>query len=199
MSTTADLVKLVQRLVSPLARRVRLTVSRALVQLVDDTTLLQTVQLAVRADELRDQVERFQQYGFTSVPLPNAEAVLLLVGGDGDHPIVVAVEDRLIRPTGLLPGEWALYTKAHGVRVKAVEADGSLELGTSPTDLVALSTPTKGNDDALAAKINALISVFNAWTPAPNDGGAALKAALASWVASTVAVNPVAATEVKAK
>lgn len=47
------------------------------------------------------------------------------------------------------------------------------------TDLV-----TKLNN--LENKLNDLIIVFNSWTPVPNDGGAALKAVLASWVATAL-------------
>lgn len=35
-------------------------------------------------------------------------------------------------------------------------------------------------------KINALISAITAWTPVAGDGGAALKAALTSWLASSI-------------
>ena len=38
-------------------------------------------------------------------------------------------------------------------------------------------------------KINDLIQAISGWTPVPNDGGAALKAALSSWVASKVPVT----------
>jgi len=35
-------------------------------------------------------------------------------------------------------------------------------------------------------KINALITAVNAWTPVPNDGGAALKTALTTWLGSSL-------------
>lgn len=98
------------RWIGPLKRRVLLMVSRAVVELVDDARRLQTLQVTGYASEVLDGAERFQQYGFTSVPHPEAEAVVLAVGGERQHPIVIAVEDRRYRLVGLEDGEVALYT-----------------------------------------------------------------------------------------
>jgi phage baseplate assembly protein V len=57
----------------------------------------------------RDGVERFQNYGHTSNPHPGAEGVMVSVGGNQDHGIVIAVDDRRYRLTGLAEGETALY------------------------------------------------------------------------------------------
>jgi phage baseplate assembly protein V len=96
------------------------------VQFVDDGKKLQVVQLGLGEDETRDGLERFQQYGLTSVPLAGAEAVVLFVGGTRDHGLVVAVDDRRYRPTGLQPGEVAIYNSVGG-RV-LLKADGTLEV-----------------------------------------------------------------------
>jgi len=78
--------------------------------LVDDGKKLQQVQVELLADEVKDSVERFQQYGFTSVPLTGAETVCVFLGGGRDHGIVVAIDDRRYRLTGLENGDVALYT-----------------------------------------------------------------------------------------
>lgn len=98
------------KLVAPLRIRIANLVARAVVQLVNDGAKLQLVQLGVLADETRSDLERFQEYGFTSVPLAGAEAVVMFVGGRRDHGLVVAVDDRRHRKKGLEPGEAALYT-----------------------------------------------------------------------------------------
>lgn len=97
-------------LLRPLRTRVANMAARAIVRLVNDGAKLQAVQLGVLADETREGCERFQEYGFTSVPLPGAEAVVLFVGGRRDHGLVVAVDDRRHRKIGLQPGESAIYT-----------------------------------------------------------------------------------------
>lgn len=99
-----------QRMLRPLTQRIQLMVGRAVLQLVDDSTKLQSVQIMLLADELRDQVERFQNYGFTSVPLAGAEAVAVAVAGNRDHALVIAVDDRRYRLKGLAEGEVAIYT-----------------------------------------------------------------------------------------
>lgn len=100
-----------ERALGRVAGRVRLAIGRAVVSLVNDATKLQAVQVQLRADEVRDGAEHFQHYGFTSVPLPGAEGVGLAVGGSTDHLVVLNIDDRRYRKTGLAAGEVALYTK----------------------------------------------------------------------------------------
>lgn len=97
-------------MLQPLRQAVRLMVARAVVGLVNDGTQLQGLQVSLLADEVRDDVERFQDYGFTSHPHPGAEAVAVCVAGNRDHALVVAVDDRRYRLTGLAAGEVAIYT-----------------------------------------------------------------------------------------
>lgn len=100
----------INRLLDPLRKRLANLVARAIVRLVADDKNLQELQLEVLKGELRDRCERFQEYGFTSVPLPGAEAVAVFVGGNRDHPIVLAVDDRRYRMKNLIGGEVAIYT-----------------------------------------------------------------------------------------
>ena len=93
-----------------LSRRVKLAVGRAVLQLVDDARKLQSVQVVGLRGEVLDEVERFQQYGFTSHPHPKAECVVLSVGGMRQHPIVIAIDDRRYRLIGLEEGEVGIYT-----------------------------------------------------------------------------------------
>ncbi|MEE9357460.1 phage baseplate assembly protein V [Candidatus Vondammii sp. HM_W22] len=97
-----------RRLLAPLTRRLRIMVSRAVINLVNDGHGLQEVQITLLADETAE-VERVQEYGFTSNPQPGAEAVALAVGGSRAHTIVIATDDRRYRLKGLASGEVALY------------------------------------------------------------------------------------------
>jgi len=104
------MLRAVEKIMAPALRRVALMVGRAVLELVDDGKPLQAVQLSLLADEVRSNVERIQQYGFTSHPHPGAEGVALAVGGSRDHLVVVAVDDRRYRLRGLAQGEVAIYT-----------------------------------------------------------------------------------------
>lgn len=89
---------------------VRLLISRAVLSLIDDSQMLQRLQVQLMADEERGDVERFQNYGFTGVPKPGAEAIAVSIGGSRSHMVVIAVDDRRYRLTGLEEGEVAIYT-----------------------------------------------------------------------------------------
>lgn len=122
----------------------RLMVSRAVLSLIDDAAKLQRVQIQMMADEERGDVERFQDYGFTSAPFPGAEAVALSVGGSRSHMVVIAVEDRRYRLTGLEAGEVAIYTDEGD---KIVLKRGR-EIGVTAGTRVIIDTPDtliKGN------------------------------------------------------
>lgn len=97
-------------MLGPMLRRLRLAVGRAVVTLVNDGLKLQGVQVALLADEVRDSVERFQNYGLTSHPHAGAEAIVVSVGGNRNHPVVICVDDRRYRLKSLAPGEVALYS-----------------------------------------------------------------------------------------
>lgn len=100
---------LFDRMVAPLRARVQMMLARAVVQLVADDKGIQSLQLSALADELIEGAERMQDYGFTSVPHPGAEAVVAFPGGLRSHGLVIAVGDRRWRLKGLQGGEVAMY------------------------------------------------------------------------------------------
>lgn len=92
-----------------ISSRVASAIVRGVVSLVDDSTKAQILKVELLAQETRERVERIQQYGFTSHPFPGAEVVALGVGGNRDHTVIIAVDDRRYRLKGLAGGEVALY------------------------------------------------------------------------------------------
>lgn len=105
-----------QRLLAGLANRIAMLVGRCVLVAVDDSTLMQTVQVRMLG-KLYGGVERFQEYGFTSVPMPGAEGVGVAVGGTREHLLTISLDDRRYRLKGLAAGEVALYDD-HGQVVK---------------------------------------------------------------------------------
>jgi len=97
------------RTLNQLARRLRLIVDRAVVRIVTDSLGRQNLQVQSLADATNDDVERFQQYGFTSVPPAGSEAIILAVGGRRESLVAIAVEDKRCRPKGLDEGDVCLY------------------------------------------------------------------------------------------
>lgn len=88
----------------------RLMIARGVLKLVGDAKKLQAVQMQVLADELKNDAEHFQHYGFTSVPFPGAEGIVLFIGGNRSHPVVLGLDDRRYRKRDMEAGEVALYT-----------------------------------------------------------------------------------------
>lgn len=101
--------EIVRAITAPMARRVRLLARRAIVRLVYDGPKMQELQLAIMAGEVRDRVERWEDYGLTSHPRASAEALVLALGGNTGHSAVIRVADRRYRLRGLAEGEVALY------------------------------------------------------------------------------------------
>lgn len=99
---------------APFRRRIDNMVARAVVRAINDAPKLQEIQIGLLDGETRGPVERFQNYGISSVPPVKAEAVVVFVGGHRDHALAVAVDDRGTRPQDLAPGEVVVYTGEDG-------------------------------------------------------------------------------------
>jgi phage baseplate assembly protein V len=145
-------VSAIARLLSPLRRCVDLMVGRGVVQLSDDAQGLQLMQISMLADELRDNVERFQNYGYTARPHPGAEVAFMCVAGSRDHVLVIACDDRRYRLQALEEGEVALYDdlgqKVHLTRTGIVIDAGSQPIHIHSAASVSIDTPevsTTGN------------------------------------------------------
>lgn len=91
------------------SRRVAGMISRAIVEAVDDDAQIQSVQVSGLDDELLDQVERPQPYGFSSHPHAGAEGVFVAVGGTRSHGLMIMVDDRRYRLRSMQAGEVAIY------------------------------------------------------------------------------------------
>lgn len=126
------------RWIAPLKNRVANMVARAVVSAIDDSKKIQLVQLDLLEGETRNEVERFQNYGFTSKPRSGAEAVVLFVGGRRDHGLAIVVDDRRYRFINLSDGEVAVYNDT-GARI-VFKANGDIELVPKPGQKVKVSS-----------------------------------------------------------
>lgn len=90
-------------------QRVMMAIARGVVRAINDEGKRQTVQVELLKDELRDGVERMQNYGVTSHPHPGGDAAVVFVSGNRDQGIVLAYENRQYRVVGLQQGEVCLY------------------------------------------------------------------------------------------
>lgn len=105
-----DVKTFVWRELERFGRKLRNAFARGVLNMVADGLKMQANQVQLLDGEVLDNVERAQQYGFTSVPQAGAEVFVAFVGGDRGHGVVLAVDDRRYRLKGLKGGEVALYT-----------------------------------------------------------------------------------------
>lgn len=196
----------VHRLMRQATGRVRGMIRRAALGTLDVSGQGYTLQAKTTADDADDGVEFFQQYGFHSGPPAGSEGVVLRVGGERAHSIAIAFGLRTAAPGDLEQGEVALY-HLNGT-VLALRNDTSVEL-TTPQGATITITPTGAIDvtpapgqtvnlgpgepslpvaragDPVAVTVSALATLQTAlagWVVAPQDGGAALKTALAPFL-----------------
>jgi phage baseplate assembly protein V len=99
--------------------RMRNTVGRITLHLIDDRGPVQVHQGENYTGEVRNGMQRVGSFGFSAVPLPGAAGVALYQGGHRGFHSIIGVEDPRYRLRGLNGGEAALYM------VDGAASDGS--------------------------------------------------------------------------
>lgn len=109
MVTLAQVLKVVQRVVQPIASRTRGLIRRGTIGTLGNGAQGQTIQAETLADDVDDEVELIEPYGFTAVPPNGAECIVLRVGGNRAGSVAILAGDRAVRIQGLAQGEVAMY------------------------------------------------------------------------------------------
>lgn len=183
------MMDLINKMGEDVRQKVRLMVGRAILAAVNDAGAIQTAQADCLADETHDDAERVQEYGFTSVPLPGAEAVLVFPGGNRDHALIIATEDRRHRKIGMVGGEVAIYTDEGDFivlnrgRIVRVVAGVQLEV-TAPlvtikastkvrmeTPLLEVTGVIKDKCDSTGRSMDSMREIYNTHTHTDPQGG----------------------------
>lgn len=94
--------------------RTMMTVRRGRIALVDDSGVIQKVQLPPSGLETRDNLPRMCEYGLASNPPEGTDALILNLGGDPSNGAVVGTNHQETRPTGLEAGETQIYNGPAG-------------------------------------------------------------------------------------
>ena len=84
---------------------------RGIVKLINAGAGTQTVQLVGLAGENLTDIERMEEYGFTSYPEEDSEAVIASLNGNRDESVVLCINDRRYRPKDLGKGDVVVYNK----------------------------------------------------------------------------------------
>jgi phage gp45-like len=157
------------RFIAPLSRRVRGMVARGVLTLVEDAGGVQRVQAKVGAQTL-DGLDRPQMYGFSSHPPAGGEVVVVFVGGNRDHGVIVGEGDRAHRPQASQPGSVVVYDGAgHSVTL----SPGGIAIHGGGHNLVITGCPkiTQQGDIEATGDVKAgSISLLHHKHPDPQGG-----------------------------
>jgi len=179
----------IRRELKTVNRQIRNTVARGIVELSDASKMLQSLQVTVLKDEVLDNVEHFEQQGFTARPKKGAEVILLSPGGNRSSAIAIMVADRRIRIKDLGEGEVAMYDDANNLihfkqdNTIAVKADTSVDV-TAPDvtmtgNLTVDGDITAGGDVAdSAGHMQEMRDAHNAHKHAYTDDGSPMTTAV---------------------
>lgn len=157
----------------------------------NDETLWQEGDVDLYWGERRTRVERIQNYGFTSVPMPpsseggrqrHAEVITGSLTGSRSHQMILAVDDRRHRRRGMQPGEVAMYGQRaqngdqnyvhiYGDRIEiSVPAGKHVVVKVGETELKVedgkISGKTGNNDAYFVAKKGKCVQMKKKGTPA---------------------------------
>ena len=154
-------------LINRIVNGLEMMLSKALVHTFDDNNDIQLVKLSGLSGEVLDGVERLQNYGLSSVPDSDSEAIVAYLNGKRDHGVVIVCDNGASRPTKLESGEVVLYS-SNGQTV-LLDKDGKLVLTGADdveingnADYAVAYNDLKSAFDELRNDLNALINLFNA-------------------------------------
>lgn len=138
-------------------------IARGTIRRVNDATRMQEVDVYFGGkppeEDVATGLERFQNYGFSSVPFvgTDSEAAVVFVGGNRDHGLVLAIDSRADRPKNMQPGEVMIYARG-GAKISLL-SDGSMSIESQQQ--VTVNAPSVimqgGQSLHLTSKVDVLI------------------------------------------
>lgn len=129
---------------------------------------IQQHQVRIAGDDIRDGLRLMGTYGFTSVPLPGADALVLFLGGSRTDGIIIATGDAQYRLRSLAPGEVALHN--HEGDSVIMKNGGTVEVNA--TTKVQVNAPlVETTGDVVADGISLRTHTHTGVTPGSGNSG----------------------------
>ncbi len=138
-----QMARFVHKVMSPIKRCVANMLVRGIVSVLDNTHGFQMVQATLLHQEVSDNMERMENYGFTGFAPLGSECFIGFMNGNRDHPMVINVASRDARKAALAalaaktdlemqPGDVLIYTENENFLVLRNES-GNLILNSPET------------------------------------------------------------------
>jgi len=117
------------KVLEPIKVMIRMIFNRAILDTINNSTDIQLLKVSIMEGEVKDQIERLEDYGFTSVPKSGSEVLLGFIGGNKNQGIAIRVGDSRVRLKSLDAGEVAMYHES-GTYIK-LNKTGGIEISSS--------------------------------------------------------------------
>ncbi len=92
-----------------LKNRMMNNTARATLAATSDNEGSQKHQVQLLADEVKDNIEHFQPFGFSSIAPAGSETAIIFMGGNRDHAISFGSDNKKYRPKGGANGDTVVY------------------------------------------------------------------------------------------
>lgn len=101
------------RLLSPIKRSISTLITKGVVSniVTKKSGETQRIQVDLGNDQVLDNVEQIQPFGLSSVPPIKAQALVLSLAGNRDHPVIIQIDDNDTR-IEVNQGDVALYNSS---------------------------------------------------------------------------------------
>lgn len=97
-------------LINAAYNKIRNILARGRVQLTNDSKGVQLAQVTLMADEVSDDMDHPQEYGFTSLAPGDSECLAAFFAGEREHGTILTIFNRSVRPKAILAvGDVMLY------------------------------------------------------------------------------------------
>jgi phage gp45-like len=129
-------------------------VGKALLASVYDNKEIQLVKISGLDSEVLDNVERIQDYGFSSVPPVNeSEVIFIALGGNRDHAVAIKVDSGKYRPKANAQGVVTMYDMF----------DNLIKMSEGKTEHTSESIELNGNSKRFVthAELDTALQTFN--------------------------------------
>ena len=133
-----------QRMLAPLLNGLANMIACGTVSAVNAIGPLLRIQAYLLDDEVKDDIEHYETYGFSAHPKPGADVLAVFLNGDRSSGVTVSTPDRRYRPQNLVVGEVVVYDdegkKIHITRDGIVIDGGGKPVTVKNTPYVRMET-----------------------------------------------------------
>ncbi|HVB67988.1 MAG TPA: phage baseplate assembly protein [Acetobacteraceae bacterium] len=121
-------------------------VGNGLLNLVTDTAGVQTAQVQLSPNDIRDNVPVAYHFGFSAAPPAGSNAVVVSLGGEATTTIVIATGNAGSRPKNLTAGQVAVYDASGSILTLTGDGNATLKLSNASGTLALTGNLTVTGD-----------------------------------------------------